>query len=100
MLERFFGRRKKKKETEPAIFFGRYSDNNKPVEKVNRWIDADNLLKKKNIHKASMLFLNISAMIPWIMSFMNVTKVMDAFNFTRAQKLFAVITITSICRLR
>ncbi len=47
MLERFFGRRKKKVETEPAIFFGRYSDNNKPVEKVNRWTDADNLFKEK-----------------------------------------------------
>jgi hypothetical protein len=47
MLERFFGRRKKKIETEPAISFGRYSDNNKPVEKVNRWTDADNLFKEK-----------------------------------------------------
>ena len=47
MLERFFGRRKKKMETEPAIFFGRYSDNNKPVGKVNRWTDADNLFKEK-----------------------------------------------------
>ncbi len=47
MLERFFGRRKKKSEAEPAIFFGRYSDNNKPVEKVNRWTDADNLFKEK-----------------------------------------------------
>src|SRR6476661_3522224 len=47
MLERFFGRRKKKVETEPAIFFGRYSDNNKPVAKVNRWTDADNLFKEK-----------------------------------------------------
>src|SRR6476619_6272045 len=46
MLERFFGRRKKKIETEPAISFGRYSDNNKTVEKVNRWTDADNLLKE------------------------------------------------------
>ena len=34
-------------ETEPAIFFGRYSDNNKPVGKVNRWTDADNLFKEK-----------------------------------------------------
>src|SRR5678816_2937655 len=47
MLERFFGRRKKKIEAEPAIFFGRYSDNNKPVEKVNRWTEADNLFKEK-----------------------------------------------------
>jgi len=47
MLEKFFGRSKKKAEAEPAIFFGRYSDNNKPVEKVNRWTDADNLFKEK-----------------------------------------------------
>jgi len=47
MLEKFFGRSKKKTEAEPAIFFGRYSDNNKPVEKVSRWTDADNLFKEK-----------------------------------------------------
>lgn len=47
MLEKFFGRSRKKAEIEPAIFFGRYSDNNKPVEKVNRWTDADNLFKEK-----------------------------------------------------
>src|SRR4030095_911074 len=44
-------------------------------------------LRKKNRPKVLMLFLNISAMIPWIMWFMNATKVMDAFNFTRVQKL-------------
>ena len=47
MLDKLFGRNKKKIETEPAIFFGRYSDNNKPVEKVNHWTDADNLFKEK-----------------------------------------------------
>jgi len=47
MLEKLFGRSKKRAETEPSIFFGRYSDNNKPVEKVNRWTDADNLFKEK-----------------------------------------------------
>jgi hypothetical protein len=47
MLEKFFGRGKKKTEPEPAINFGRYSDNNKPVEKVNRWTEADNLFKEK-----------------------------------------------------
>src|SRR4030095_7203374 len=47
MLETFFCRSKKQAEAEPAIFFGRYSDNNKPVEKVNRWTDADNLFKEK-----------------------------------------------------
>ncbi len=47
MLDKLFGRSKKKTGTEPAISFGRYSDNNKPVEKVNRWTDADNLFKEK-----------------------------------------------------
>jgi hypothetical protein len=47
MLEKLFGRNKKKTETGPTISFGRYSDNNKPVEKVNRWTDADNLFKEK-----------------------------------------------------
>ncbi len=31
----------------PDIFFGRYSDNNKPLAKTNRWTDADNLFKEK-----------------------------------------------------
>ena len=47
MLEKLFGRNKRKIEPEPAISFGRYSDNNKPVGKVNRWTDADNLFKEK-----------------------------------------------------
>jgi len=47
MLEKLFGRSKKRAEPEPAISFGRYSDNNKPVEKVNRWNDADTLFKEK-----------------------------------------------------
>ena len=47
MLDKLFGRSKKKADVEPAIYFGRYSDNNKPVEKVNRWTDAENLFKEK-----------------------------------------------------
>jgi len=47
MLEKFFGRSRKRAERGPRITFGRYSDNNKPVEKVNRWTDADNLFKEK-----------------------------------------------------
>ncbi|TMI96062.1 MAG: YbjN domain-containing protein [Bacteroidetes bacterium] len=47
MLDKLFGRSKKKAEAEPAVYFGRYSDNNKPVEKVNRWSDAENLFKEK-----------------------------------------------------
>src|SRR6476620_7521125 len=58
MLERFFGRRKKKVETEPAIFFGRYSDNNKPVAKANRWTDADNLFKEKKYSESFDAFFD------------------------------------------
>jgi hypothetical protein len=36
----------KKKEQDPPVFLGRYSDNNKSVEKVNRWTEADQLFKK------------------------------------------------------
>jgi hypothetical protein len=50
MFDKLFGRNRKK-EAEvpegPQIPFGRYSDNNKPVAKVSRWTDADNLFKEK-----------------------------------------------------
>jgi hypothetical protein len=36
----------KKKEQDPPVFLGRYSDNNKSVEKVNRWTEADQFFKK------------------------------------------------------
>ncbi len=49
MFDKLFGRGKKKEESKqgPGIVFGRYSDNNKPVAKVNRWTDADNRFKEK-----------------------------------------------------
>ncbi|HEV7781967.1 MAG TPA: hypothetical protein VGO58_11920 [Chitinophagaceae bacterium] len=48
MFDKLFGRNKKKDEPAgPVIPFGRYSDNNKPVAKVNRWTDADTLFKEK-----------------------------------------------------
>ncbi len=49
MFDKLFGRSKKKEESQagPDIPFGRYSDNNKPVAKVNRWTDADTLYKEK-----------------------------------------------------
>jgi hypothetical protein len=58
MLEKLFSRSKKKEEeTEevkdlPAIRFGRYSDNNKSVTKVERWNEAESLFKEKNTKKA------------------------------------------------
>jgi hypothetical protein len=49
MLGKIFGWGKKKEAppVRPEIPFGRYSDNNKPVAKVTRWTDADNLFKEK-----------------------------------------------------
>ncbi|HMU47899.1 MAG TPA: hypothetical protein PKC72_16120 [Chitinophagaceae bacterium] len=49
MFDKLFGRGKKKTDskTDPSVSFGRYSDNNKPLPKVNRWTDADNLFKEK-----------------------------------------------------
>lgn len=51
MFDKLFGWNKKKEEpnpiARPEIPFGRYSDNNKPVSKVNRWTDADSLFKEK-----------------------------------------------------
>ena len=49
MFDKLFGRGKKKEASKPGpdIPFGRYSDNNKPLAKVTRWTDADNLFKEK-----------------------------------------------------
>jgi hypothetical protein len=57
VLDKLFGWGKKKVE-EPSIPFGRYSDNNKTVEKVNRWTDADNLFKKQQYHDSVEAFLD------------------------------------------
>jgi hypothetical protein len=42
-----FGKKNEAPPAGPNIPFGRYSDNNKPVAKVTRWTDADNLFKEK-----------------------------------------------------
>lgn len=41
MLGKLFGWSKKKEEDEPDINFGRYSDNNKTVSKINKWTEAE-----------------------------------------------------------
>lgn len=63
MLDKFFGRSRKKVATtiEPAISFGRYSDNNKPLSKVNRWTDADNLFKEKKYNESLDAFFDYLA---------------------------------------
>jgi hypothetical protein len=60
MFDKLFGRSRKKEEPEsgpePDIAFGRYSDNNKPVAKVSRWTDADNLFKEKKYSESMDAF--------------------------------------------
>ena len=48
----------RKKEEDPAIPFGRYSDNNKSVQKVQRWTDADELFREKEYLNAQGIFLH------------------------------------------
>src|SRR3954470_22441835 len=49
MLDKIFSWSKKKneEEAEPEMRFGRYSDNNKSMAKVERWNDAESLFKEK-----------------------------------------------------
>lgn len=58
MLDKLFSWGKKKEDTVPAIPFGRYSDNNKSVEKTKRWTDADNLFKEKKYHESINAFFD------------------------------------------
>ena len=48
----------RKKEEDPPIPFGRYSDNNKSVQKVQRWTEADELFKEKNYLKSIEAFFD------------------------------------------
>lgn len=57
VFDKLFGWGKKKKD-EPAITLGRYSDNNKSLEKVNRWTDADNLFKQLEFHNSIEAFFD------------------------------------------
>lgn len=47
MFDKLFGWGKKDASSGPDIRFGRYSDNNKTVEKTNRWTASDNFYKEK-----------------------------------------------------
>ncbi|RYY59559.1 MAG: hypothetical protein EOO12_16110, partial [Chitinophagaceae bacterium] len=42
----------------PQIPFGRYSDNNKPPAKVDRWNEAETLFKEKKIHESIAAFFD------------------------------------------
>jgi hypothetical protein len=60
MLDKIFSWSKKKPEeeaeAEPLIFFGRYSDNNKTVEKVEKWNEAEALFKEKKYFQSIASF--------------------------------------------
>jgi hypothetical protein len=62
MLEKFLswasGKKEKGVEGDPAIVFGRYSDNNKPVEKVEKWNEAEALFKEKKFHESLVAFFD------------------------------------------
>jgi len=63
MLEKIFSWSKKKtegtqEEAQPLIQFGRYSDNNKTMEKVERWNEAESLFKEKKYHDSIEAFFD------------------------------------------
>ena len=58
MLNKLFGRKKTIIATEPNLSFGRYSDNNKPVAKINRWTAADTLFKEKKYPESIEAFFD------------------------------------------
>jgi hypothetical protein len=61
MLDKLFGWGKKKETPDakaPSVVFGRYSDNNKTLQKTNRWSEADNLFKEKKYHESIAVFFD------------------------------------------
>lgn len=86
--------------SEPVVLFGRYSDNNKPVAKVNRWTEADSLFKEKNIPIAWMPFLITCGMMPLKMWNMRETVMKEGFSYSRDPKLSGVVLINTRSRLK
>src|SRR5829696_747882 len=58
MLDKIFKRLKKiePEVNDPGILFGRYSDNNKPIAKVEKWNEADGLFKEKKYSESIAVF--------------------------------------------
>jgi len=58
MFDIFFKRSNKTRveKDDPMISFGRYSDNNKPLQKVEKWTEADVLFKEKKFHESIAAF--------------------------------------------
>jgi len=58
VLDKLFGWYRKKEDGKPDIRFGRYSDNNKSVEKVARWNDAEQLFKERRFAESIDAFMD------------------------------------------
>jgi hypothetical protein len=60
MLDKIFKRSKKTEPeaADPGILFGRFSDNNKPVSKVEKWNEADALFKEKKYSESIGVFFH------------------------------------------
>jgi len=58
MFDKLFGWGKKDPAAGPAIPFGRYSDNNKTMEKTSRWTDSDNFHKENKYTESIDAFLD------------------------------------------
>jgi hypothetical protein len=58
MFEKLFKRLLKKEVTQPKYFFGRYSDNNKTIEKVKKWSEAEHLFREKKYRNCVDLFFD------------------------------------------
>ena len=58
MFDKLFSWTRKKEEPQPDVVLGRYSDNNKSVEKTNRWNEADALFKEKNYARSIDAFFD------------------------------------------
>lgn len=61
MLDKIFSWSKKKPEetgSEPDIVFGRYSDNNKSLAKVDRWNEAEKLFKEQKYFESIAAFFD------------------------------------------
>jgi len=99
VLTRLFGWGKKKKES-PDISFGRYSDNNKTVEKVGRWTEADSYFKQQQFHSSLDAFFDYlrddsQQNVVWERNGSE-----GRFTFTREQKLSAGNSIMTGCMLK
>ena len=57
-MDKIFSWGKRKTEPDPDIHFGRYSDNNKPIEKVSRWTEADQFFKEKKYDESLNAFFD------------------------------------------